>query len=187
MRTSRACYSTVFSQLWTRYVAIRRGRKCGDQFKEQPAKWRGTILCHLVATSESKSITSQVFGTWQMNEWITALWHNPNEATYGQAAFAIPRCKWMNEWICVLPKELWPCLLVNESALCYRRMSVWMFVCLDVTKCIVTKLQMLQTSPLAQIYLLTIDIDLPRDVDKFRHFGRRPPSWISEDEHLKIL
>jgi hypothetical protein len=49
---------------------------------------------------------------------------------------------------------------------------VWMYV----TKCIVTKLQMLQTSPLAKIYLLTIKIDLPSDVEKFRHFGRRQPS-----------
>jgi hypothetical protein len=44
--------------------------------------------------------------------------------------------------------------------------------CLDVTKCIVTKLQTLQTSPLAQIDLLTIEIDLPSDIEKFRHFGR---------------
>jgi hypothetical protein len=51
-------------------------------------------------------------------------------------------------------------------------MDVWM----DVTKSIVTKLQMLQTSPLAQIYLLTIEIDLPSDTKKFRHFGRRRPS-----------
>jgi hypothetical protein len=51
---------------------------------------------------------------------------------------------------------------MNESALCYRRMSAYLSVCLDVTKCIVTKLQMLQTSPLAQIYLLTIYIDLPK-------------------------
>jgi hypothetical protein len=70
-------------------------------------------------------------------------------------------------------------------------MSVCLYVCLnvcmDVTKCIVTKLQMLQTSPLAQIYLLTIEIDLPSDVEKFNHFGRRPPSWIFEDQHLKML
>jgi hypothetical protein len=58
---------------------------------------------------------------------------------------------------------------------------------MDVTKCIVTKLQMLQTSPLARIYLLTMEIDLPSDVEKFRHFGRRPPSLISEDQHLKML
>jgi hypothetical protein len=32
------------------------------------------------------------------------------------------------------------------------------------------------TSPLAQIYLLTIKIDLPSDVEKIRHFGRRRPS-----------
>jgi hypothetical protein len=51
---------------------------------------------------------------------------------------------------------------MNESALCYRRMSV----CLYVTKCIVTKLQMLQISPLVQIYLLTIEIDLLSDVEK---------------------
>jgi hypothetical protein len=37
---------------------------------------------------------------------------------------------------------------------------------MDVTKCIVTKLQMLQTYPLAQIYLLTIEIDPPSDVEK---------------------
>jgi hypothetical protein len=62
--------------------------------------------------------------------------------------------------------------IMNESALCYRRMSG----CMYVTKCIVTKLQMLQTSPLAQIYLLTIEIDLPSDVGKYRHFDHRPPS-----------
>jgi hypothetical protein len=61
---------------------------------------------------------------------------------------------------------------MNESALCYRRMSGCMSGCLDVwmyvTKCIVAKLQMLQTFPLAQIYLLTIEIDLPSDTEKFR-------------------
>jgi hypothetical protein len=31
MRTSRTCYSTVLSQLCIRYVAIRSGRKPGDQ------------------------------------------------------------------------------------------------------------------------------------------------------------
>jgi hypothetical protein len=107
MRTSRACYSMVFSQLWTRYVATRRGRKCGDHSKEQPAKWRGTILCHLVASTESKLIRNQVLGTWQMNEQITALWYSPDEATYAQAAFAILRCEWINEWM-------------NESACCQR-------------------------------------------------------------------
>jgi hypothetical protein len=58
-------------------------------------------------------------------------------------------------------------------------MDGWMYVCMDVwlyvTKCIVTKLQMLQISPLAQIYLLTIEIDLQSDVEKIRHFGRRRP------------
>jgi hypothetical protein len=29
---------------------------------------------------------------------------------------------------------------------------------------------------LAQIYLLTIEIDLPSSVEKFRHFGRGRPS-----------
>jgi hypothetical protein len=66
-------------------------------------------------------------------------------------------------------------------------LSVCMSVCMYVTKCIATKLQMLQTFPLAQIYPLTIEIDLPSDVDKFRYFGRRPPSWISEDQYLKML
>jgi hypothetical protein len=119
MRTSRACYTTVFSQLWTRYVAIMRSQKCWDQSKEQPAKWHGTILCHLVATTKSKPTRSQVFGTWQMNEQITALWYSRNEAIYGQAAFAIPRCEWMNEWICMLPNELWPS--------CYKRLFVVKF------------------------------------------------------------
>jgi hypothetical protein len=41
-------------------------------------------------------------------------------------------------------------------ALCYQRMSGCLSVWIYVTKCIVTKLQMLLTSPLAQIYLLTI-------------------------------
>jgi hypothetical protein len=50
------------------------------------------------------------------------------------------------------------------AALCYRRMSV--------PKWFVTKLQKLKASPLAQIYLLTMVIDLPSDVQKFRHFGR---------------
>jgi hypothetical protein len=67
-------------------------------------------------------------------------------------------------------------LIMNDSALCYRRMSGCLDVCMHVTKCIVTKLQMSQTSPLAQIYLLTIEIDPPSDVEKIRHFGSRPPS-----------
>jgi hypothetical protein len=41
-----------------------------------------------------------------------------------------------------------------------------MYVCMSVMKCIVTKLQMVQTSTLAQIYLVTIEIDLPSDVGK---------------------
>jgi hypothetical protein len=61
--------------------------------------------------------------------------------------------------------------IMNESALCYRWMSVCLYVYLYVTKCIVTKLQMLQTSPLAQIYLLTVDIKLSNEVEKFCHFG----------------
>jgi hypothetical protein len=53
--------------------------------------------------------------------------------------------------------------------------------CLDVcnvsyvTKCIVTKLQKLQISLSAQIDLLTREIELPSDTEKFRHFGRRLP------------
>jgi hypothetical protein len=62
--------------------------------------------------------------------------------------------------------------IMNESALCYRLISVYMHVCLYVTKCIVTTLQMLQTYRLAQIYLLTIEIFLPNKVEKFRQFGR---------------
>jgi hypothetical protein len=69
--------------------------------------------------------------------------------------------------------------IVNESALCYRRMDGCMYIWMDgwmyVTKCIVRKLQMLQTSPLAQIYLMIIEIDLQSDVEKIRHFGRRRP------------
>jgi hypothetical protein len=60
-----------------------------------------------------------------------------------------------------------------------RRFSIsyqWMSVCMDIAKCIVMKLQKLQTSSLAQIYLLTIEIDLPSDTKKFRHFGRQPTS-----------
>jgi hypothetical protein len=34
--------------------------------------------------------------------------------------------------------------------------------------------KMLQTSPLAKIYLLAIEIDPQSDVDKIRHFGRQP-------------
>jgi hypothetical protein len=56
--------------------------------------------------------------------------------------------------------------IVNESALCYRRMYECMSVRLDVTKCTVTKLQKLQTFTLAQIDLLTIEIDLPSDTEK---------------------
>jgi hypothetical protein len=41
-----------------------------------------------------------------------------------------------------------------------------LYVCLYVTKCIVTKVQMLQTSPLAQIYHLTIEIHPQSDVEK---------------------
>jgi hypothetical protein len=39
-----------------------------------------------------------------------------------------------------------------------------LYVCMDVTKRIVTKPQMLQTTHLAQIYLLTVEIYLPSDV-----------------------
>jgi hypothetical protein len=35
-------------------------------------------------------------------------------------------------------------------------MDVCLDVCLDVTKCIVTKLQMLQASPLARIYIMAV-------------------------------
>jgi hypothetical protein len=58
----------------------------------------------------------------------------------------------------------------------YGYMDVWMYGWMYVTKCIVMKLQMLQTSPLAQMYLMTIEIDLQSDVEKIRHFGRRRPS-----------
>jgi hypothetical protein len=34
---------------------------------------------------------------------------------------------------------------------------------------------------------LTIEIDLPSDVEKFSHFGRRPPFRSFEDQHLKML
>jgi hypothetical protein len=37
------------------------------------------------------------------------------------------------------------------------------------------ELHMLQTSPSAQIYLVTMETDLPSDVDKFRQLGRQPP------------
>jgi hypothetical protein len=53
-------------------------------------------------------------------------------------------------WLCDGTNSLWMNL---HNAMT----DVWM----DVTKCIVTKLQMLQTSPLAQIYLLTIQLDMP--------------------------
>jgi hypothetical protein len=33
------------------------------------------------------------------------------------------------------------------------------------------KLQTLQTSPLEEIYLLIIEVDLPSDVEKFRYFA----------------
>jgi hypothetical protein len=59
-----------------------------------------------------------------------------------------------------------------DSGCLYGWMDGWM----DPMKCIVTKLQMQQTSPLAQIYLLTIEIDLPSDAEKIRHFDRRLPS-----------
>jgi hypothetical protein len=52
--------------------------------------------------------------------------------------------------------------IMNESALCYQQI----YVCLYVMKCIVMTLQLLQTSPLAQIYLLTKEINLPSDVEK---------------------
>jgi hypothetical protein len=45
-----------------------------------------------------------------------------------------------------------------------------------VMKCIATKLQMLQTSPLAKIGLLTLEIDLPSDVKNNAIFVHRPPS-----------
>jgi hypothetical protein len=45
--------------------------------------------------------------------------------------------------------------------------DVCMSVCIHLTNCIVTKLQRLQTSPLAQIYLVTIEVDLTSDVEKF--------------------
>jgi hypothetical protein len=51
-------------------------------------------------------------------------------------------------------------------------MSVCMYVCNEMY---CDEIQKPQTSPLAQIYLLTIEVDLPSDVEKFRHFGRRQP------------
>jgi hypothetical protein len=64
--------------------------------------------------------------------------------------------------------------MMNESDLRYAIdgcLDVCLDVCMYVTKCIVTKLQMLQTSPLAHIYLMIIEIDLQSDVEKIRHFG----------------
>jgi hypothetical protein len=83
--------------------------------------------------------------------------------------------------------------IMNESALCYRRM----YVCMHETKSIVTKLQMLQTSPLAQIDLLTIEIDLPSDTEKFAILAggghlefpkanSRPASFCSELNSLEF-
>jgi hypothetical protein len=66
-------------------------------------------------------------------------------------------------------------------------MSGWMFGWMYATKCIVTKLQNVTNTPLAQICLLTMEIDLTSDIEKFRHFGHRPPSSISEDQNLKML
>jgi hypothetical protein len=43
--------------------------------------------------------------------------------------------------------------------------------CMDVTKCIVMKLQKVQASFLAYIYLMTIEIDLPSYIKKI------PLSW----------
>jgi hypothetical protein len=77
--------------------------------------------------------------------------------------------------------------IMNESALCYRRMDVWMDVCMDVTKCIVTKLQMLRTSPLAQIYLVTIEIDLPSKLTENSAILAASRHLHFEGQHLKML
>jgi hypothetical protein len=114
MRTSYTCYSTVFSQLWARYVATRRAENAeispGNRLSS------GVVQVYVVLLPLPNPIRSQVFGTWQMNEQITALWYSRDEAIYGQAKVAIPRFEWMNEWICVLTKELWPCLFALTSS-----------------------------------------------------------------------
>jgi hypothetical protein len=69
---------------------------------------------------------------------------------------------------------------MNESALKLKvkvasfsiATDVCLSVCMHATKCIVTKLQKLQTSALAEIHLLITEIDVPSDVNIFRHFDR---------------
>jgi hypothetical protein len=118
-----------------------------------------------------------------MNEWLNncaLIWPrpNPDKAACGQAELAILRCS-VNCELGTLPPgkienagmspgnslpsgvaQILHRFIMNECALCYPWlcvcMSVCLSVCLYVTKCIVTKLQMLQTSPMAQIYLLAM-------------------------------
>jgi hypothetical protein len=75
------------------------GRKCGDQSREQPVKWRhGEVQFYVMLLPLPNPIRSQVVGTWQMNEQITALWYSRDEAMYGQAKVAIHGVnEWMNE------------------------------------------------------------------------------------------
>jgi hypothetical protein len=70
-------------------------------------------------------------------------------------------------------------LYLNESALCYRRMCMYIYMsgCNEMYCDETTKGEKLQTFPLAQLDLLTTEIvDLPSDTKKVRHFGRR---WLS--------
>jgi hypothetical protein len=70
---------------------------------------------------------------------------------------------------------------MNESAYAidgcmYVCMSLCLYACMHVclmcvTKCIVMNLQILQTSPVAEIYLLRVEIDLPSDVSSFVCLG----------------
>jgi hypothetical protein len=65
---------------------------------------------------------------------------------------------------------MYVCMFVCMYICMYVWMDGWMAGWMDgYNDCIVMKLQMLQKSPLAQTYLVTIEIDLPSDVKKGRH------------------
>jgi hypothetical protein len=61
-------------------------------------------------------------------------------------------------------------------------MHACMYVYMSVTRCVVTKLQMLQTPHLAQIYLVTIEIDLTKR--KRRH---KISAILATSRHLEFL
>jgi hypothetical protein len=71
----------------------------------QGSSWKGAacrvVWCRFMSSCCLHRIETDGrpgFGTWQMNERITALWYSTDEAMCGQAEVAVPRCEWMNEF-----------------------------------------------------------------------------------------